>query len=122
MARRIGALISALLLATASTASAEIVTGTVRQVDNGTGVIVFDDGRVVPMTANTVVLLDTRPPVLAAVEPGTRVVVVTENSAVGADGGRGWAPSAVPGRSIEAPDRERGIHRNIRLDEMIQTP
>lgn len=122
MVRRIGGLICALLLATASTAAAEIVTGTVRQVDNSTGVIVFEDGRVVRTTADTVVLLDTRPPGLSAVEPGTRVVVITENPAVGADGGRGWAPSALPGERIEAPVGGRGIHRNIRIDEMIQAP
>ena len=63
---------------TVTSAGAEtVLSGTVKQVYPRAGVIVFDDGRQVQATGNTVVLREQRPVGgLAALRPGDAVVVV----------------------------------------------
>lgn len=90
----------ALLIATPAVAQ-EIVTGTVRYVDESAGVIVFEDGRAIQTTSETVVLVESPRADLAAVQPGTRVMVIANepvapNDDVRGDRGGHRAPSALP--------------------------
>lgn len=109
MLRRIGGSICALALFAAAPASAEeIVAGTVSRVDERAGVIVFEDGRVMRTTGDMVVLVENRPDRLAAVKPGSRVVVISRAPAVQSDDDREPMPSAsgrfdAPASEIQAP-------------------
>jgi hypothetical protein len=77
MVRSIAGSICALALVTATAAQAqEVVTGTLERVDARAGVVVLEDGRVIPTTGDNVFLVETPAPRLAAVRPGTRVVVI----------------------------------------------
>jgi hypothetical protein len=87
------ALATLLVLAVAAAGAQEAVSGTVRQVDERTGVIVFDDGRRVQTTSRTVVLVERPVDRLAAIQPGTTVVVIQPE-----------APSASPGLAPDAPE------------------
>ena len=82
--------------------------GTVVRVDQP-NTIVLSDGRVIPATAQTVVMVDNRPVPLTAIQPGARVVVYPNGqAAVVSD------PAALPG-SVIAPEaglRERELERN----------
>ena len=82
--------------------------GTVVRVDQPNS-IVLSDGRVIPATAQTVVMVDNRPVPLTALRPGAQVVVYPNGQAtVVAD------PAALPG-SVVAPEaglREKEMERN----------
>jgi hypothetical protein len=80
------------LLAVSSGAAQEAVSGTVQQVDERTGVIVLDDGRRVQTGGRTVVLVERPVDRLAALAPGTRVVIVERPE-----------PSASPGVRAPSP-------------------
>jgi hypothetical protein len=107
MVRRIASFcgLAALTLLTVTPANAQdVVTGTVRQVDPRTGVIVLDDGRRV-QTGHTTVLLAERPvDRLTALAPGTRVVIVKQEPSASPR----LAPDTFPARpfgsnSLQAP-------------------
>lgn len=83
-----GALALALGLAHAGPAAAAVVTGRVVQVDPATQVIVLDNNRTVRLTSDTVVLVDSQPVSLTAVQPGQTVVIQSAPPVV-------TAPSAV---------------------------
>jgi hypothetical protein len=77
MVRSITGSICALALVTVTAAHAQdVVTGTLERVDARAGVVVLEDGRVIPTTGDNVFLVETPAPRLAAVRPGTRVVVI----------------------------------------------
>lgn len=80
------------LLAASSGGAQEAVSGTVQQVDERTGVIVLDDGRQVQIGGRTVVLVERPVDRLAALAPGTRVVIVEPQE-----------PSALPGTVAPSP-------------------
>jgi hypothetical protein len=66
----------ALLLGLAASAGAQqAFTGTVARIDSGAGVIVFDDGRMLQTTADSVVISGNRRMTLAMLQPGTSVTV-----------------------------------------------
>ena len=54
----IGALALLALLSVGSARAQEVLTGTVQQVDERSGVILFDDGRQVQTTGRTIVLVE----------------------------------------------------------------
>jgi hypothetical protein len=64
-----------------SAAAQEVISGTVKQVDERAGVIVFEDGRQVHTTGRTIVLLERPVDRLGAVTPGTSVVVINPDAA-----------------------------------------
>ena len=82
--------------------------GTVMRVDQP-NTIVLSDGRVIPATAQTVVMVDNRAVPLAAVRPGSQVVIYPNGqAAVIAE------PAALPA-SVVAPEaglREKELERN----------
>ena len=65
----IGALALLALLSVGSARAQEVLTGTVQQVDERSGVILFDDGRQVQTTSRTIVLVERPVDRLAAVQP-----------------------------------------------------
>lgn len=105
MVRSIAGSICALALVTAAAAQAqEVVTGTLKHVDARTGVVVLEDGRVIQTTTDTLFLVETPARRLAAVRPGTRVMVIessAEGNAAAVTDSR--APSALPGYPGETP-------------------
>lgn len=86
---------TALTLVTAATVfAAQVITGTVRQVDERSGVIVLDDGRQVQVTSDTTVLSSERPVErLGTLTPGSSVTVIVADT-----------PSASPRLSPYAPE------------------
>jgi len=88
----IGALALLALLSVGSARAQEVLTGTVQQVDERSGVILFDDGRQVQTTGRTIVLVERPVDRLAAVQPGTSVVVIQPD-----------APNASPSFSPNGP-------------------
>ena len=99
------ALVTLLLLAVASAGAQDVLTGTVKQVDERTAVIVFEDGRQVQTTSRTVVLLAEPVDRLATIQPGSRVVVIQPDapSASPSFAPNGPALSPYGPRSQEAP-------------------
>jgi hypothetical protein len=123
MQGRIGIAVGALVLLAATAASAAVVTGTVQEVDEGAGIIVLEEGRIVRLTEDTRVLVDNRSLPLSAVVPGTQVVVVTPDRAGPPGVSREPAPLGIPGGWREAESSGRGLRPGgIYLDEMIQAP
>jgi len=88
----IGALALLTLLSVGSARAQEVLSGTVKQVDERSGVILFDDGRQVQTTSRTIVLVERPVDRLAALQPGTSVVVIQPD-----------APSASPSLSPNGP-------------------
>jgi hypothetical protein len=70
------ALVTLLVLAAGAASAQEVVSGTVKQIDERTGVIVLDDGRQVQTTSRSVVLVERPVDRLAAIQPGSNVVVI----------------------------------------------
>ena len=88
----IGALVLLAVMSVGSARAQTVLTGTVQGVDERSGVILLEDGRQVQTTSRTIVLV--QPPVthLAAVQPGTSVVVIQPD-----------APSASPSFTPDGP-------------------
>ena len=105
MVRSIAGSICALALVTAAAAQAQdVVTGTLKHVDARTGVVVLEDGRVIQISTDNVFLVETDARRLAAVRPGTRVVVIesaADGNAAAVRDSRG--PSALPEYPGETP-------------------
>ena len=102
---RIGSLCALVTLASLAPIAAsaqDVVTGTVQQIDERSGVIVFDDGRVVQTTSRTVVLVDHPVQRLAAVSPGTRVVVLSSEPAINASPAPTPATPSFEPRALDA--------------------
>jgi hypothetical protein len=112
---RIGSLCALVTLAwllPVTVSAQDVVTGTVKQIDERSGVIVFDDGRAVHTTSRTVVLVDRPVERLAAVSPGTRVIVLSPEPAINTSPAASPAatsvspfgdPSAFGARGLQAP-------------------
>jgi hypothetical protein len=82
------------------------ISGTVVRFDQP-NLIVLSDGRVVPATAQTVVMVDNRAVPYTAVQPGTAVIIYPNGQAAVAE------PSAFPGRVYpEMGLREKELERN----------
>lgn len=93
--RRAGLLACVLALALTGPAAAHTtISGVVKDVNVGARIIVLQDGRVVQLDNQTVILVDNRPVQLAMVTTGDTVVVVREEDA-----------AASPGRAEPRPDR-----------------
>ena len=76
MIRRIGFAVGVLtLLAMTGVSAQQVVTGRVVRIDQPAGVIVLDNGQMYQTTAQTVVLVDSQPTAVAAIAPGTPVVL-----------------------------------------------
>jgi hypothetical protein len=115
MVRSIAGSICALALVAATAAHAEeVVTGTLERVDARTVVVVLEDGRVIQTTGDNVFLVETPAGRLAAVRPGTRVVVIeTSADHTGAmtsspsssplSGPPATTPDAAESRDLQAP-------------------
>jgi hypothetical protein len=74
--RRAGLLACALVLSLAGAAAAHTtISGVVKDVNEGAHIIVLQDGRVVQLDNQTVILVDNRPVQLAGVTTGDTVVV-----------------------------------------------
>src|SRR2546427_13136083 len=83
--------LATLVSLTVGTAGAqEVLSGTVKQVDERSGVIVFEDSRQVRTTSRTIVLLERPVDRLGAVTPGASIVVINPD-----------APSASPGLAAD---------------------
>jgi len=78
--RSIGVLAFLTLLSITAANAQEVLTGTVKQVDERSGLIVFEDGRQVHTTSRTIVLLQRPVDRLGAITPGTSVVVITPDA------------------------------------------
>ena len=87
------ALVTSLTLTVIPAGAQDVFTGIVKQVDERTGVIVFEDGRQVQTTRRTVVVVERPVDRLAAIQPGTSVVVIQPG-----------APSASPVLSPDGPE------------------
>jgi hypothetical protein len=89
--------LATLVSLTVGTAGAqEVVTGTVKQVDERAGVIVFEDGRQVRTTGRTIVLLERPVDRLGAVTPGTTIVVINPDAA-------NASPAFTPDTTLPSP-------------------
>ena len=88
-----------------STTPPNVISGTVLRVDQP-NVIVLSDGRVVPATAQTTVMVDNRAVPYTSVQPGTRVLIYPNGYAVA-------EPSALPAAVYpEMGLREKEMERN----------
>jgi hypothetical protein len=87
------ALVTLALLPLTAAGGQEVLTGTVKQVDERSGVILFEDGRQVQLTPGATVVTDKPVDRLGALTPGTSVVVIVPD-----------ASSALPRFSIDAPE------------------
>jgi hypothetical protein len=101
----IGALALLTVLSVGSAPAQTVLTGTVQQVDEGSGVIVFDDGRQVQTTNRTIVLVERPVDRLAAVQPGTSVVVIQPDAASASPSFPPYWPQSRPygPNSLQAP-------------------
>jgi hypothetical protein len=87
------------------TMPSNVISGTVVRFDQP-NVIVLSDGRVVPATAQTTVMVDNRAVPYTALQPGTRVVIYPNGYAVA-------EPSALPAAVYpEIGLREKALERN----------
>jgi len=84
----------------------EVARGTVVRTDQP-GVMILNDGRAIRTTNETVVLVDNRPVTLTTVQPGTRVVVYQDGSAMAIVN----EPAASPALTVEGGIREREIDK-----------
>ena len=89
---------------------APMYSGTVVRIDQP-NTIVLNDGRVIPATAQTVVMVDNRPVPLTALQPGAQVVVYP-NGQTGVAYPSTAYPSAFPAAVPEAGLREQATERN----------
>jgi hypothetical protein len=89
-----------------STTPPNVISGTVVRFDQP-NLIVLTDGRVVPATAQTTVMVDNRAVPYTALQPGTRVVIYPNGTAVA-------EPSALPGGAVypEMGLREKAAERH----------
>jgi hypothetical protein len=85
------ALVTLALLPLTATGAQEVVTGTVKQVDERSGVILFEDGRRVQVTPGATVVTERPVDRLSALAPGTSVTVIVPDT-----------PSASPRFSLDA--------------------
>jgi Cu/Ag efflux protein CusF len=83
------------LLTVTSEAAQEVLTGTVKKVDERTGVIVLDDGRQVHISGHTMVHVERPADRLASLEPGSRVVIIEQEPSA--------SPSGLPESPSESP-------------------
>ena len=96
-----------------TTALAQPVSGTVIRIEQP-NTIVLSDGRMVPASSQTIVMVDNRPVPLTAVQPGSRVVIYPN----GTTGVVSTDPSALPRDTTYPPIhpemglRERELDRN----------
>jgi hypothetical protein len=75
------ALVTLALLPLTAAGAQEVITGTVKQVDERSGVILFEDGRQVQVTPGTTVVTDRPVDRLSALAPGSSVVVIVPDAA-----------------------------------------
>jgi hypothetical protein len=79
MIGRTGLIVCALTLLAVTAATGvlaqPVVTGTVVRIDQPAGVVVLDNGQMYQMTSQTVVLVNNQPTAIAAIVPGTPVVL-----------------------------------------------
>jgi hypothetical protein len=87
------ALVTLALLPLTAIGSQEVLTGTVKAVDERSGVILFEDGRQVQVMPGATVITEKPVDRLGALTPGTSVVVIVPD-----------AVSASPRFSIDAPE------------------
>jgi hypothetical protein len=83
-----------------------VISGTVVRLDQP-NLIVLGDGRVVPATAQTTVMVDSRPVPYTTLQPGSRVIIYPNGSAA-------VEPSALPAAAVypEMGLREKEAERN----------
>jgi hypothetical protein len=87
MVRRLGLAIAALVLVTAVGASAQqAYTGNVMRIEPGASVIVFDDGRMVQTSADSVILIGNDRVALGSLRPGTTVSIYSARPVAYRDG------------------------------------
>ena len=86
------ALVTLALLPLTAAGSQDVFTGTVKAVDERSGLILFEDGRQVQVIPGTTVITEKPVDRLGALTPGTSVVVIVPD-----------AVSASPRFSIDAP-------------------
>jgi hypothetical protein len=87
------ALVTLALLPWTAAGGQEVITGTVKQVDERSGLILFEDGRTVQVMPGTTVVTERPVDRLSALTPGTSVVVIVPD-----------APSASPRFSSDAAE------------------
>jgi len=88
MIRRVGlsVIAAALVVWVASTSAQQVVTGTVVRIDPTAGVVVLDNGQMVQMVPNSVILVNNQPVQLGTLLPGTAVVVQSGQPVMYQDG------------------------------------
>jgi len=74
------ALVTLTLLPLTAAGAQEVITGTVKQVDERSGVILFEDGRQVQVMPGTTVVTDRPVDRLGALAPGSSVVVIVPDA------------------------------------------